>query len=126
MRTMRIVSIGGGPAGLYTSILMKKAFPQADIQVYEQNKSDEHDFKHGLSSPIEKLMHDRGIDEEEAQAVIDKNKAGAPQEGKPDAGRIGLAATRRSRRDGGDPGKGRPGDRGNPRDDEGDEQPDDR
>ena len=35
---MKIVSIGGGPAGLYFSILMKKAFPDVDIQVYERNK----------------------------------------------------------------------------------------
>ena len=41
MRRMRIVSIGGGPAGLYFSILMKQAFPKADIQIYEQNKSDD-------------------------------------------------------------------------------------
>jgi anthraniloyl-CoA monooxygenase len=38
---MRIVCIGGGPAGLYFSILMKKAFPQADIVVHEKNKPDD-------------------------------------------------------------------------------------
>jgi anthraniloyl-CoA monooxygenase len=36
---MRIVSIGGGPAGLYFSILMKKALPGAEITVYERNRS---------------------------------------------------------------------------------------
>lgn len=41
MRGMRIVSIGGGPGGLYFSILMKKAFPEVEIQVYERNKSDD-------------------------------------------------------------------------------------
>ena len=35
---MRIVSIGGGPAGLYFSILMKKAQPGAEITVYERNR----------------------------------------------------------------------------------------
>jgi len=34
---MRIACIGGGPAGLYFSILMKKAAPAADITVVERN-----------------------------------------------------------------------------------------
>jgi len=38
---MRIASVGGGPAGLYSSILMKKAFPEAVIDVYERNKPDD-------------------------------------------------------------------------------------
>ena len=32
---MRIVVIGGGPAGLYFSILMKKTWPDYDITVHE-------------------------------------------------------------------------------------------
>jgi len=38
---MHIVCIGGGPAGLYFSLLMKKAFPQVDIDVYEKNRADD-------------------------------------------------------------------------------------
>ena len=38
---MRIVVIGAGPAGLYFSILMKKAYPDVDIQVYERNRHDD-------------------------------------------------------------------------------------
>ena len=38
---MRIVSIGGGPAGLFFSILMKKAHPDSDITVYERNRPDD-------------------------------------------------------------------------------------
>ena len=38
---MRILSIGGGPAGLYFSILMKKAFPEARIRVVERNRADD-------------------------------------------------------------------------------------
>ncbi len=34
---MHISIIGGGPAGLYFSILAKKNFPEWDIQVYERN-----------------------------------------------------------------------------------------
>jgi anthraniloyl-CoA monooxygenase len=35
---MRIVCIGGGPAGLFFSILMKQANPRADIVVLERNR----------------------------------------------------------------------------------------
>ncbi|MBL8835110.1 MAG: bifunctional salicylyl-CoA 5-hydroxylase/oxidoreductase [Alphaproteobacteria bacterium] len=38
---MQIVSIGGGPAGLYLAILMKKADPAHEIVVYERNKPDD-------------------------------------------------------------------------------------
>ncbi|MDZ4773947.1 MAG: bifunctional salicylyl-CoA 5-hydroxylase/oxidoreductase [Planctomycetota bacterium] len=38
---MNIASIGGGPAGLYFAILMKKAFPDAKIEVFERNRSDD-------------------------------------------------------------------------------------
>ena len=38
---MKITVIGGGPGGLYFSILVKKANPQAQIDVYERNKSDD-------------------------------------------------------------------------------------
>ena len=38
---MKIVCIGGGPAGLYFAILMKKALPGAEITVYERNRPDD-------------------------------------------------------------------------------------
>jgi anthraniloyl-CoA monooxygenase len=38
---MKIVSIGGGPGGLYFAILMKKAFPEAEIVVHERNRADD-------------------------------------------------------------------------------------
>ena len=38
---MKIVVIGGGPGGLYFSILTKKAMPHCQIDVYERNKPDD-------------------------------------------------------------------------------------
>jgi anthraniloyl-CoA monooxygenase len=38
---MKITVIGGGPGGLYFSILTKKARPDWDITVYEQNRADD-------------------------------------------------------------------------------------
>ena len=38
---MRIVSIGGGPAGLYFAILMKQAMPSCDIEIIERNRADD-------------------------------------------------------------------------------------
>ena len=38
---MRIVCLGGGPAGLFFSILMKKANPASDIVVLERNRADD-------------------------------------------------------------------------------------
>jgi len=38
---VRIVSIGGGPAGLYFALLMKKADPGHDVTVVERNRADD-------------------------------------------------------------------------------------
>ena len=38
---MRIAILGGGPAGLYFAILMKRAQPGHDITVYERNQADD-------------------------------------------------------------------------------------
>jgi anthraniloyl-CoA monooxygenase len=38
---MKIAVIGGGPGGLYFSILTKKAIPHCQIDIYERNKSDD-------------------------------------------------------------------------------------
>ncbi len=38
---MKIVSIGGGPAGLYFAILMKQAYPSTEITVLERNRPDD-------------------------------------------------------------------------------------
>jgi len=38
---MKIVSVGGGPAGLYFAIVMKQADPGHDIVVYERNRLED-------------------------------------------------------------------------------------
>ncbi|MGE0031481.1 MAG: bifunctional salicylyl-CoA 5-hydroxylase/oxidoreductase [Steroidobacteraceae bacterium] len=37
----RIVCLGGGPAGLYSAILFRKALPRAQVEVYERNRPDD-------------------------------------------------------------------------------------
>jgi len=38
---MKIASVGGGPGGLFSSILLKKSDPTREITVYERNASDD-------------------------------------------------------------------------------------
>ena len=51
---MKIAVIGGGPAGLYFAILAKKRFPDADIQIYEQNPK-------GATFGFGIILADRGL-----------------------------------------------------------------
>lgn len=65
---MRIVSIGGGPAGLYFSLLIKKSFPQLDVQVFEKNKPDDA-FGWGVVFSKETLGNFRDADPESLAAI---------------------------------------------------------
>ena len=58
---MNIVSIGGGPAGLYFAILAKKAFPGSRIRVFERNRPDDT-FGWGVVFSRETLDHFRAAD----------------------------------------------------------------
>ncbi|MBX3614213.1 MAG: bifunctional salicylyl-CoA 5-hydroxylase/oxidoreductase [Burkholderiaceae bacterium] len=59
---MRIDVIGGGAAGLYSAILLKKSFPTANIQVVERNRPDDT-FGFGIVLSDETLGNLRDADE---------------------------------------------------------------
>ena len=65
---MKINVIGGGPAGLYFSILMKKARPNAQISVYERNRPADT-FGWGVVFSDETLTHFRDADEPTYEAI---------------------------------------------------------
>lgn len=58
---MKIEVIGGGPAGLYFSLLMKRNDPCHEITVYEQNRPDDT-FGFGVVFSAETLGHFRDYD----------------------------------------------------------------
>jgi len=58
---VKIEIIGGGPAGLYFSLLMKKADPTHQIKIYEQNQPDDT-FGFGVVFSAETLSHFRDYD----------------------------------------------------------------
>src|SRR6476659_7520215 len=60
---MNINIIGGGPAGLYFAILMKKAEPSHQIQIYERNGPDDT-FGWGVVFSGKTLANLRAADEE--------------------------------------------------------------
>ena len=67
---MKIACIGGGPAGLYFAILMKKADPAHDITVYVRNRPYDT-FGWGVVFSEETLRNLKGGDEDSQQAIID-------------------------------------------------------
>ncbi len=60
---MRIVTLGGGPAGLYFGILMKRRFPESEIRVLERNRADDT-FGWGVVFSDETLENFRDADPE--------------------------------------------------------------
>jgi anthraniloyl-CoA monooxygenase len=65
---MRIAVIGGGPAGLYFAILMKRDFPQARITVVERNRADDS-FGFGVVFSDQTLDMFRAADEPSYRAI---------------------------------------------------------
>ena len=70
---MKINIIGGGPAGMYFAILMKKAYAGHDITVYERNGPDDT-FGWGVVFSGKTLANLRAADEE-SHAEITRNFA---------------------------------------------------
>lgn len=65
---MKINCLGGGPASLYFSILMKKSFPEAEINIFEQNRFDDT-FGFGVVFSDETMENFRSADEATYQAI---------------------------------------------------------
>jgi anthraniloyl-CoA monooxygenase len=62
-RGVKIAVIGGGPAGLYFSLLLKKAGPAHEIEVFERNRADDT-FGWGVVFSNETLGHFKEADPE--------------------------------------------------------------
>ena len=65
---MKISIIGGGPAGLYAGILLKKARPQAAVEVIERNRADDT-FGWGVVFSDETLGHFQNADEDSYRRI---------------------------------------------------------
>jgi anthraniloyl-CoA monooxygenase len=65
----RIVCLGGGPAGLYSAILLRKAVPAARIEVYERNRPDDT-FGWGVVFSDQTMANFRAADPETHASIL--------------------------------------------------------
>ena len=65
----RIVCLGGGPAGLYSAILLKKALPRAHVEVFERNRPDDT-FGWGVVFSDRTMENFRTADPETHAAIL--------------------------------------------------------
>ena len=70
MSLMRIVCAGGGPAGLYFAIQMKRRDPSHQITVIERNRPYDT-FGWGVVFSDETLRNLEGADPESKQEILD-------------------------------------------------------
>src|ERR1700743_3391101 len=68
-RMRRIVCLGGGPAGLYSAILLRKALPSVRVEVYERNRPDDT-FGWGVVSSDQTMGNFRRADPETHAAIL--------------------------------------------------------
>ncbi len=68
MSARRIASVGGGPAGLFTAILLKKTDPAREITVYERNAADDT-FGFGVVFSEETLQNVADADPESIDRI---------------------------------------------------------
>jgi anthraniloyl-CoA monooxygenase len=66
---MKIVCVGGGPAGLYFSLLMKRQDPAHEVTVIERNRQDDT-FGWGVVFSDQTLGNLAGADEPSARAIL--------------------------------------------------------
>jgi anthraniloyl-CoA monooxygenase len=66
---MKVHVVGGGPAGLYFAILMKKAWPQCRITVFERNRPDDT-FGFGVVFSDQTLDTFEAYDRESYRAIV--------------------------------------------------------
>src|SRR5262245_42678656 len=64
----RIVCLGGGPAGLYAAILLRKALPSAQIELYERNRPDDT-FGWGVVFSDQTLENFRAADPQSCERI---------------------------------------------------------
>ncbi|HEY0566563.1 MAG TPA: NAD(P)-binding protein, partial [Xanthobacteraceae bacterium] len=67
---MKIHVLGAGPAGLYFAILMKKAWPDAQLTVFERNRSDDT-FGFGVVFSDQTLDNFEAYERESYRAISD-------------------------------------------------------
>ncbi|MGO4737020.1 bifunctional salicylyl-CoA 5-hydroxylase/oxidoreductase [Bosea sp. 2KB_26] len=67
---MRIAVVGGGPAGLYFALLMKRDWPGLDVTVFERNQPDDT-FGFGVVFSDQTLDTFKAADPESYGAIID-------------------------------------------------------
>lgn len=67
---MKVTVLGGGPAGLYFSLLLKKGRPDDEVSLYERNAPDDT-FGWGVVFSDQTLENFRNADEETYTAITD-------------------------------------------------------
>ncbi|HEX4113083.1 MAG TPA: bifunctional salicylyl-CoA 5-hydroxylase/oxidoreductase [Stellaceae bacterium] len=67
---MKVEILGGGPAGLYSAILLKKAWPETAITVWERNRPDDT-FGFGVVFSDETLQTFEAYDRDSYRAITD-------------------------------------------------------